>query len=248
MVGAGTMSRGHGKECAVKKHHVLIDACVAAAFFAEKTTRSKKLRTRAMSLFKGGSESFETNLLIPNFCIAEVFSVFEKYRWGRTWNRHVSKANSLTKREFQAARKGFGEAVHNGSRVNQCELNRYHILSVDLISPVNNAYRIKRDRARKQNVVPAQTYDMLIVAMGIWLQKQLGKPNFTIVTGDDRIAAVVKRARSVTLNKTLRAHLESIASRLGLRYGADLYPEVISFAKATQGQLRERFPNWTPAW
>lgn len=230
------------------KHHILVDACVAAAYFAPKTTRSKNLRTRASCLFEGRSTEFETDLLIANFCIAEVFAVFEKYRWGRTWNKHVKKTNTLTMREFETARDAFRNAVHNGATILQCELNRYHVLSVDLVSPVNNAYKIKRDRSKKQNVVPAQTYDMLIAAMGIWLQKQFGKPNFTLVTGDERIAQVVSRAKSVKLNSTMRSHLKDVAVRLGLNYGPDMYPEVLNLTQAGCRELQGRLPSWEPNW
>jgi hypothetical protein len=129
------------------------------------------------------------------------------------------------------------------------ELDRYHVLCVDLISPVNNAYKIKRSRGgKKRQSRPGSTYDMLIAAMGIWLAQQHGRENFTIVTGDERLADVLYRARSAALSKSIRAHLTDTAASLGLTYGPDLYPEVIDLAHASKTELRMRFPNWDPAW
>ena len=230
------------------RHYVLVDACVAAAHFAPKSTVSKNLKSRASAFFTGSSPDVSVKLLIPNFCIAETFAVFEKYRWGKTWNKQVKEEHTLTASEFRAARKNFGAAIHNGSRILQVELNRYHILAVDLISPINNAYKIKRDRGKKKNVTPARTYDMLIVAMGIWLQHQFGGENFTLLTGDERLAAVVERAKSVSLNATIKRHLSEVAKNIGLSYGPGLYPTSLNLTHASKADLRARFANWDPAW
>ena len=103
-------------------------------------------------------------LLIPNFCIAEAFAVFEKYRWGKAWNSHVTV--TLTHRKFQRARATFRGAIHNGANLLQVELDRYHILCVDLVSPINNAYKIKRKRKKPKSVSPAKTYDMACTRFG----------------------------------------------------------------------------------
>ena len=232
----------------MSRHYVLVDACVAAAHFAPKSTQSAHLKARSAALFTGASPQVNLRLLIPNFCIAEVFAVFEKYRWGRTWNKQVKPANTLTSAEFAAARTAFRGAIHNGAAIQQIELNRYHILCVDLVAPVNNAYKIRRDRSRKNNVYPASTFDVQIVAMGIWLKRLFGGDDFTVVTGDERIAEVVRRAGSVKLGKAIRGHLSVVASELGLTYGPALYPEVINLTRCRKQDLDARFPDWAPAW
>lgn len=234
------------------RHFVLLDANVPAAHYAPKSTQSTTLVDRANALLTGNTPDFDVRFLIPNFCIAEVFAVFEKFRWGRTWNRRVSAANTLTAAEFGAARVGFGGAIHNAAEILQVELNRYHILAVDLISPINNAYQINRAKrkpgARAKPIAPASTYDMLVAAMGIWLAQEYGRENFTIVTGDARLANVLNRARSVNLGAPMRAHLTDVAQRLGLTYGPALYPEVLDFVHGSRAEIRARFPNWNPAW
>lgn len=232
----------------MSKHHILVDACVAAAHFAPKTTKSVNLKSRAAALMMGSATTYDARLLIPSFCIAEVFAVFEKYRWGQTWNKQVSAANTITPTEFQLARDYFRDAIHNGAVLLQWDLNRYHILCVDLIAPVNNAYKILRSRKRKRSPTPASTYDMLIVAMSIWLQHQLGPDAFTLVTGDDRIRQVVSRAKSASLSRAIREHLEEVASLLGLEHGPNLYPTVLNFTNAKRTDIEARLPDWFPAW
>ncbi len=227
------------------RHFALLDANVVAAFYAGKSTQNLKLAVRSNELLQKAAEN-ETQLLIPNFCIAEVFSVLEKYRWGKGWNRHVSSANTLSGKEFDAARTQFSSAIHNGASILQVELNRYHVLCADLISPINHAYQIKRKVTKKIQVRPASTYDMLIISMGIWLQHIHGADSFTIVTGDARIGNVVKRAKSISLRQTMKSHLTGVASGLGLSYSPALYPEVLNLAGCTRVNLQTRFP-WCSA-
>jgi hypothetical protein len=56
------------------------------------------------SLLTGASPNLDVRFLIPNFCIAEVFAVFEKYRSDRAWNKQVKKSHVLSQREFDDAR------------------------------------------------------------------------------------------------------------------------------------------------
>lgn len=238
----------------MRRHYVLLDACVPAAFYAPKSTQNITLASRSKTLLTGNSTDVDLRFLIPNFCIPEVFAVFEKYRWGRTWNKHVKKSNVLTPSEFSSARANFSNSIHNGSKILQIELNRYHILCVDLISPVNNAYKINRIRGgtaakeRARRTSPASTYDMLVAAMGIWLSHQYGNENFTVATGDQRLSDVVYRAKSVSRSQEIREHLQHMAGRLGLTYSSDLYPAVIDLAHASKKELREQFPSWLPSW
>lgn len=231
----------------MSRHYVLLDANVPAAHFAPKSTSNKTLASRATALLTAGSA--DVRLLMPNFAIAEVFAVFEKYRWGRTWNKHVR--SSLTASEFRTARQNFAEAIHNGKQVLQVSLDRYHVLSVDLISPVNHAYKINRARGTKTtktraaNTKPASTYDMLIAAMGIWMANHYGRENFTIVSGDKRLVDVLYRARSAKRGRPIRNHLTERAQELGLHYSADLYPDALDLAHATKTELRSRLPMIT---
>jgi hypothetical protein len=99
--------------------------------------------------------------------------------------------------------------------------------------------------ADRLNPHPASTYDMLIVAMGIWLQRQLGEESLTLITGD-RIRQVVDRAKSVKLSRYVREHLGSVADGLGLECGPHLYPTVINLTNCSPQELRRRFSRLEP--
>jgi len=174
--------------------------------------------------------------------------VFEKYRWGASWNKHVNAKTRLTPGTFRVSRAEFHRAIHNGTELLQVELNRYHVLCLDLIAPINAAYRIKRDRTTKKNVNPASTYDLLIVAMGIWLQRQYGTEDFLIATGDERVALMVKRAKSVSLSRPMRNHLAAVADQIGLTYGPGIYPRVVDLVHAREADLEAALPGWDQAW
>lgn len=89
---------------------------------------------------------------------------------------------------------------------------------------------------------------MLFVAMGIWLKYQYGDDALTIVTGDERLSAVVDRAKSAKLGNPIKQHLTDVSTNLGLSYSPDLYPTVINLTQATKSELVTRFPGWSPSW
>ena len=73
--------------------------------------------------------------------------MFEKHRWEKTWNKQVKTV--LKKKEFNQAREDFAKAIHNGHKMLQVALDRYPVRCVDLISPINNKYKISRVRGSK---------------------------------------------------------------------------------------------------
>jgi len=232
----------------LSRRYILVDACVAAAAYAPSTTRSSQLSARSKTLFSRSSTQCDPQFLIPNFCIGETFAVFEKYRWGASWNRHLGANTRLTPHQFQTSRDEFHTAIHNGTKLLQVELNRYHILCMDLIAPINAASRIKRDRGARKNVSPASTYDLLLIAMGIWLQKEYGHTDFVIATGDERVSLITKRAKSVKLARAMKKHLSDVAEKVGLTYGPCVYPTVVDLIRCKKAALESAFPSWQPAW
>ena len=77
---------------------------------------------------------------------------------------------------------------------------------------------------------------------------QFGDADFTVVTGDERLAAVVERAKSVKLGSSIKKHLADVAKILGLAYSPNLYPTVLNLTQASKADLAARFTNWTPTW
>src|SRR5690625_5821185 len=71
--------------------YLLLDANVTAGYYLPRSLNSKKAKDRIANIFdsarSGRSDFF---FYLPNFCVAEVFSVFMKHSFG-AWNSHVKK-------------------------------------------------------------------------------------------------------------------------------------------------------------
>lgn len=128
--------------------YLLCDANVVAAYYLPRSMRSVRARTRIEAILNavrsGGGNHF---LYIPNICIAEVFSVFAKYSFGR-WNRHLKKQGTIDSRVYKSLVKQFETDIHNGHFFYQYELSRYHVLGVDLVAPVDHYFQISRGKGR----------------------------------------------------------------------------------------------------
>jgi hypothetical protein len=123
----------------------------------------------------------EVVLLVPNICIPEVFGAFAKHTLGGSWN---PKSLKLDRRRHETVRNGFRTYLHNGAVFHQYELDRYHVLATDLITPVDHWFQIRR--GKKARRIPMGGIDHLVIAMGIVLARLNGQPNVAILTTDLR--------------------------------------------------------------
>jgi predicted nucleic acid-binding protein len=234
----------------VKSHskpekYFLLDSSIIVAYYLPESSRSKKAAERVTDIIdyvrKGGTSDWL--LIVPNIVVAEVFNAFSKYCYGK-WNEHVKKnlPGGMDQRRYKRIRNKFRDHIHNGKLYHQIELNRHHVLYTDLISPLDHYYRIYRKRSR---VVPLQTMDVLILAMGIELSHMLGHERFCVITADHRMndlcSLLNSRKRVAALRK---ADLASIAGELNLEISSELFPRVLKLSKATRAELVEEFGEW----
>src|SRR5438552_18965336 len=104
---------------------LLLDAKVTAAYYLPRSTTSKKMSTRIENIFDSvRSGVMDHFFYLPNFCVAEVFSVFMKYTFG-AWNRHVKKVGTIDKRVYRSLKDQFQSDIHNGKFIYHYELSRY---------------------------------------------------------------------------------------------------------------------------
>ena len=226
--------------------HLLVDSCVAAAYYVPACAGyMDSLAPRAKILIDHcRHDQGRYRLMIPNFCIAEVFSILAKYRFGK-WNKHVKK--TMSEVEYWRARLGFIEDIHNGRTFQQHELSRYHILASDLIHPVDHTYefyRSSRKKKKKKRKIPMSTFDHLIIAMGIEMVKLHGRDSVLLVTADRRLGHILKRAASIKPKSAAKCGLLKVARDIGLEWGPEIYPEVINLATARDTALAECFGKW----
>jgi hypothetical protein len=238
----------------VSNHHselpelfLLLDANVVAPYYVPESSKKRRVPPRITSLMdavrNGGAPYIF--LYIPCFCIAEVFGVFDKYRFGR-WNTDVKKTLSggIPQPVYEDARRRFSEDVSQRRLLHPCDISRYHVLAADLVSPIDHYYQYYRDRARKAPKKPMGTYDHMIIAMGLHLSHVHGRENFAVVTADHRLAAILERARRIRRSAADTLGLPQAAERLGLRYAADIYPRVLNLAVCRNRDLADVLRAW----
>lgn len=116
--------------------YFLLDANVVAAYYLARTHKSARVSQRSRILIEAVRSGAENPFFyIPNFCIAEVFSVFMKYRFGH-WNRHLKGMSTIQGKTYTCLRSQFQDDIHNARLFYHYELSRYHVLGINLVAPV----------------------------------------------------------------------------------------------------------------
>jgi hypothetical protein len=225
--------------------YLLLDANVTAGYYLPRSLGSKRARERIAAIFdsvrSGASDHF---LYIPNFCIAEVFSVFAKHSFGR-WNPHVKNKGTIDTRVYNSLVSQFSEDIHNGRFLYQLELSRYHILGIDLVAPIDHYFQISRGKNRRH--MPAATFDHLIIAMGIQLAHVHGTDGVAVVTADTRLVRILEKCRQGIPAKTVRKlKLDRAAEVTGKQYSPDIFPRYADLVHGTKSDLASLFGSWPP--
>jgi hypothetical protein len=224
--------------------YCLFDASVVAAYYCPITTRSKKAVEIARNIIES-VRSGERNhfFYIPNFCIAEVFNVFMKYTYSN-WNRHTRQGR-LNRKVHNSVRKQFQKDIHNASLFYHYELSRYHVLAINLVSPIDHYYKLARSVKRGSRHNPAGTLDQLIITMGIHLARIHGSENVVVITTDERICKIIEKCRSpIGLSARNHLKLREASEFTGIPFRAASFPRVINLKNATKQQLRDVFGEW----
>lgn len=197
---------------------------------------------------RSGESSFF--FYLPNFCVAEVFSVFMKYCFGR-WNSHV-KGDTLDTRIYNNLVSQFQSDIHNGKFIYHYELARYHVLAMNLVAPIDHYFQISRSkktkkgrRAKSADVRPAGTFDHLLIAMGIHLARVHGPENVLVVSADKRMTDVLARCKSKIAPETMRKlKLDRAEGLTGIRFEPASFPDHINLTTASSAQLERVFGYW----
>jgi hypothetical protein len=122
------------------------------------------------------------------------------------------------------------------------ELNRYHVLAVDLVAPIDHYFKIRRTQKFSR---PSGTFDQLIVAMSIHLAHVHGQNNVAILTADSRLTDLVTKCRTPISTKTVQklklARAQSVAGKV---FGRDIFPEAIHLGKCSEAILKRTLGAW----
>ena len=237
--------------------YILLDANVTAAYYLPRSTGSANTKNRAQILFDSArSGQHDFFFYLPNFCVAEVFSVFMKYSFGH-WNSHVKK-NPLDTRIYNSLVKQFEKDIHNGTFIYHYELARYHVLAINLVAPVDHYFQISRSRLnrnatpnsgnlpkKKPNVSPMGTFDHLIIAMGIHLAKIHGSENVAIVSSDTRLTNVLAKCKTdIPASTQKKLKLDQAEKLTGIAFKPTSFPQHVNLVNSSVADLKKLFGDW----
>ncbi len=226
--------------------YILLDTNVVAAYYLPRSMKSIRANERIEIIFDSVRSGTANHFFyLPNFCVAEVFSVFMKYAFG-SWNPHViNRGGTIGKRIYKQLVDQFQDDIHNGKFIYHYELSRYHILAINLIAPIDHYFQISRVKGKNRNIVPMGTFDHLIIAMGIHLAHIHGNDKVAIISADDRLIDILAKCKSGINHNTISKLKLDIAEELtGKRFGSDLFPKYLNLKTANKNMLREVLGEW----
>jgi len=226
--------------------YFLLDANIVAGYYLPRSLNGKKAATRIEYILNHIRSSGVHFLYIPNFCIAETISVFVKHSFG-SWNRQVKKqvkgGRVLDKRVYEKLVRSFANDIHNGRFIYHYELNRYHILGINLVAPIDHYYKISRGNSN--NARPAGTFDHLIISMGIHLAHIHGRENVCILTADRRLCQILDKCKSNIGAGTIdKLKLKIAEDVCGKPFSAELFPDHLDLERCKDKDLKRVFGEW----
>lgn len=219
----------------------LIDANVAAGYYLPRSLSSIKARSRIemiIDYIRGHRK--DHFIYIPNICIAETVSVLIKHSFGK-WNRHVKSKGTIDKRVYKKLIASFQSDIHNAKFMYHYELDRYHVLGINIVAPIDHYFQIDK----KGNINPMKTFDHLVISMGVNLVRIHGKDNVCILTADNRMSKVLEKCKSTISAKTIKKLKLNIAEEVcGLPFSSDLFPKHLHLGHCTKADLVSVFGEW----
>lgn len=222
--------------------YLLLDSNVTAGYYLPRSLSSKRAQSRIQIIFDSvRSRQADHFFYIPNFCVAEVFSVFMKHAFG-AWNRQVKKkGKTIDKRVYEHLVGQFQDDIHNGKFLYHYELSRYHILGIGLVAPIDHYFKVRK----KKNGKPMGTFDHLIISMGVHLAHIHGVDNVKIITADHRLTDILEKCRNRIHPSTIKKLKLTIAEDVtGRPFSSQIFPQGINLASSSDSELRGIFGAW----
>jgi predicted nucleic acid-binding protein len=150
----------------------LFDASAAVELYAPRNERTRKTLEFIAEQRRTHRKAV---LLIPNFCIVEVFNALAKKYFAE---------HSLEREGYEKCLKRFRQDIHWGKTLYAYDLNRYHVLAADEIIPIEHSVAVEHERDH------LSTFDILVIAMACELAFLRPAEDVYLLTCDRRIKKV----------------------------------------------------------
>lgn len=150
----------------------LFDASAAVELYAprnQRTCRTLQFIAEQRTIYR------QAVLLIPNFCIVEVFNALAKKYFAE---------RSLKREGYEESLRRFRQDIHWGKTLYAYDLNRYHVLAADEIIPIEHSVAVDHERDH------LSTFDILVIAMACELAFVRPAEAVYLLTCDRRIKKV----------------------------------------------------------
>ena len=237
----------NAEEIGSRRLFLLWDASVVIPHYLPKATRNGEVAKRAQIILDAiRHHNLNALCYIPNIVVAEVFAAFDRECYSgwdpQIYKKYGKEGKTLHKKTYNKAREQFRNDIHNGALYYQYDVNRYHILALDLIAPVDKYRKFYRTKQVKS----MGASDLLIGAMAVHLSKIHGKDNFLLLTADRRMDAIFSNAcPALNANTAEKLGLKSAAKRFGFgKWSPDIYPRVLDLQRVKESKLKEYFGSW----
>lgn len=229
------------------RKYLLWDTSALVGYYVPEAATGARSLGRAQVIIEAGRHHHLPHFqYIPNIVVAEVFTQLAKLHYS-TWDPTVhkkfgGKGKSLHGARYKSARRKFRADIHNGALLYQYDLNRYHILALDLIAPVDK----HRQFYRRPGVQSMGAADLLVGAMAMHLARLHGRDAVALLTCDRRMDAILANAcRKTNANTAKDLGLHETAKELGFyHWNPDIYPQVIDLERAPEKELVAFFDKW----
>jgi len=226
---------------------LLWDTSVVLPYYVPEMARNTKAERRIRIIVDAvRNHRLSAHCYIPNLVIAEVFAALDR-ACHSAWDSQVNRkfggpGKTLDRRRYFSARQRFRKHIHNGVLFYQYELGRYHILTLDMIAPIDK----HRQFYRKGSVRSMGASDLLIGSMATHLTRLHGRDNMLLLTTDRRMDAIFSRVPASVSSSTARQlGLVDAAIRLGFgEWSPELYPRVLDLARCKKADLIDAFGRW----
>lgn len=226
---------------------LLWDTSVVVPYYLPEVTKNQKAADRAPIICDAvRHHRLDAVCYIPNIVVAETFGVFDREcfsAWDPDVNKHYpGRQKTLNGKRYSSVRNKFRRDIHNGALFYQLELNRYHILALDLVAPVDKHlkyYRTKRTRSMGAS-------DLLIGAMAMHLTKTHGRDNVCLLTADRRMDAIfAKTCPGLAEGTARKLKLDKTSTKLGFgKWRPEIYPQVLDLQRCSNKRLKDFFGEW----
>jgi predicted nucleic acid-binding protein len=177
----------------------LFDTSAVVHLYLPEQPKTKRMKTKIEYLVEQRTVHRKATLLIPSFCVAEVFNTFAKLYF-----RPRESDRALSKEEYESCLTRFRVDIIWEKTLYSYDLNRNHIIAVDEIIPVEHKLAADDEEAH------LSTLDILVIAMACELA-YIGDPEKVfLITCDRRMKKVFQGLKDAAERDLKRLRVDRI--------------------------------------